>query len=228
MEQLQGLLYAISSAFLLPVLLAVVLAFVYATYLVGQFLSELLDRRGNRASLAELYAGRPSRERFLALPWKVEMGRFRRLVETHHGSEAVLEKLVVDLENQMRRRVERLGILGRIGPILGLVGTLIPLQPALAGLASGDMQTVGANLLIGFTTTVIGLLVGGTCYAISVVVRNWYQQDVTEMHFLLDQWAQAPVSEAEVVTFSHERIQSMAAATARGPAGLESPRRPLR
>jgi biopolymer transport protein ExbB/TolQ len=227
LEQLQGLLYAISSAFLLPVLVAVALAFVYATYLVGQFLSEALDRRANGASLAELYAGRPTRERFLGLNWKVEMGRFRRLVEAHYGSGAVLEKLVVDLENQMRRRVERLAILGRIGPILGLVGTLIPLQPALAGLARGDMQVVGANLLIGFTTTVIGLLVGGTCYAISVVVRNWYQQDVTEMHFLLDQWAQAPASEAEVVTFSHERIQSMATA-ARGQAGLEGPRRPLR
>jgi biopolymer transport protein ExbB/TolQ len=228
LEQLQGLLFAISSAFLLPVLLAVVVAFVYATYLVGQFLSDALDRRANRASLEELYSGRPSRERFLALPWKAEMARFRRIAEAHHGSEAVLDKQVVDLENQMRRRVERLGILGRIGPILGLVGTLIPLQPALAGLARGDMQTVGANLLIGFTTTVIGLLVGGTCYAISVVVRNGYQQDLTEIHFLLDQWAQTPASEAEVVTFSHERIQSLAAAAAQGPAGLEGPRRPLR
>ena len=228
MEQLQGLLYAISSAFLLPVLLAVALAFVYATYLVGQFLSEALDRRTNLASIGELYAGRPTRERFLALPWKLEMGRFRGLIKAHHSSETVLDKQVVDLENQMRRRVERLGILGRIGPILGLVGTLIPLQPALAGLARGDMQTVGANLLIGFTTTVIGLLVGGTCYAISVVVRNWYRQDVTEMHFLLDQWAETPASEAEVVTFSHERIESMAAAAARGSAGLEGPGRPLR
>jgi biopolymer transport protein ExbB/TolQ len=228
LEQIQGLLYAISSAFLLPALLAVVLAFVYATYLVGQFLSEALDRRTNRASIEELYTGRPTRERFLALPWKLEMGRFRRLIESHHGSEAVLDKQVVDLENHMRRRVERLGILARIGPILGLVGTLIPLQPALAGLARGDMQTVGANLLIGFTTTVIGLLVGGACYALSVVMRNWYQQDVTEIHFLLDQWADTPASEAEVVTFSHERIESMAAAAARGPAGLEGPRRPLR
>ena len=228
MEQLQGLLYAISSAFLLPVLVAVVLAFVYATYLVGQFLSEALDRRTNRASLDELYSGRPSRERFLALPWRAELARFRRIAEAHSGSEAVLDKRIVDLENQMRRRVERLGILGRIGPILGLVGTLIPLQPALAGLARGDMQTVGANLLIGFTTTVIGLLVGGVCYAISVVVRNWYQQDLTEIHFLLDQWAQRATADAEVVTFSHERIQSMAAAAAEGPAGLEGPCRPLR
>ena len=228
MEQLQGLLYAISSAFLLPVLVGIVLAFVYTTYLVGQFLSEALDRRVNRASLEALYSGRPSRERFLGLPWKAELARFRRIVAAHFGSEALLDKQVVDLENQMRRRVERLGILGRIGPILGLVGTLIPLQPALAGLARGDMQTVGANLLIGFTTTVVGLLVGGSCYAISVVVRNWYQQDVTEMHFLLDQWAQTPALEAEVVTFSHERIQSMAAAAAQGPAGLEGPRRPLR
>ena len=228
MEQLQSLLYSISSAFLLPVLVGVVLAFVYGTYLVGQFLSEFVDRRANQKSLDALYSAHPTRDRFLSLPWRVELGRFRQTVEAHFDSPAILEKRVADLENQMHRRVERLGILGRLGPILGLVGTLIPLQPALAGLARGDMQSVGAHLLIGFTTTVIGLIVGGTCYAISVVVRNWYQQDVTEMQFLMDQWAHAPAPEAEVVTFRHERIQSIAAAAAHGSARVESPRRPLR
>jgi biopolymer transport protein ExbB/TolQ len=139
-----------------------------------------------------------------------------------------VEKQVADLENQMQRRVARLSILGRLGPILGLVGTLIPLQPALAGLARGDMQTVGANLLIGFTTTVIGLLAGGACYAISIVVRHWYQQDVTEIHFLLDQWAQEGDSNAEVVRFSHEPTEALAAGAPHGAAGLENPGRTIR
>jgi biopolymer transport protein ExbB/TolQ len=75
-----------------------------------------------------------------------------------------------------------------VGPMLGLVGTLIPLQPALAGLAKGDMQAMASNLQIGFTTTVLGLLVGGACYAVSVVMRGWYQQDLADMSFLLALW----------------------------------------
>ncbi len=210
LDQLVNLLFAISNAFLLPVLAGVLAAFLYATYLVGQFLSEVLDRRGNRASLKRLYAGKPTLERFLSLSWKTELGVFERALAAHQANPEMLEKQVADLENQMRRRVDKLGILSRTGPILGLVGTLIPLQPALAGLARGDMQTVGANLLIGFTTTVIGLLVGGTSYAISVVVRNWYQQDITEMHFLMAQWAPATDSETEQLRQTNEERESVA------------------
>ena len=80
-------------------------------------------------------------------------------------------------------------MLARTGPMLGLIGTLIPLQPALAGLAAGDMQSMASNLLIGFTTTVVGLIVGGASFALGVQVRNWGRQDLTEMHYLLEVWS---------------------------------------
>ena len=193
MAYLQSLLYSLSSAFLWPALLAILGLFLYCAYLVGQALSETLDRKANKSEFRRLYAATPSRERFLQCRWKLEVGRFRQAAS---GPPQQLEKAVADLENDMRKRVERLAILSRAGPMLGLVGTLIPLQPALAGLAAGNVQAMAANLLIGFTTTVLGLIVGGTAFAVSTVVRHWYRQDLTEIHYLLEQWAapQAPAN----------------------------------
>ncbi len=185
MEHLQSLLYWISSAFLLPALVAIVALFVYTTYLAGGVLSDALERRANREALRRYHAGTPSPERFLALDWKLALGRFAHAATEHPER---LDKTVADLGNELRGRAERLAVLARTGPMLGLVGTLIPLQPALAGLAAGDMQSMAANLLIGFTTTVVGLIVGGVSHALAVLVRQWGRQDLTEMHYLLDAW----------------------------------------
>ncbi len=186
MEQLQSLLFWISSAFLLPAMVAILGLFVYATYLAGGVLAETLDRRVNKDSLRRLYEGEPTLERFLGLDWKLALGRFADGAKLHPER---LDKVVIDLENDLRQRAERLSVLARTGPMLGLIGTLIPLQPALAGLAAGDMQSMASNLLIGFTTTVVGLIVGGASFALGVQVRNWGRQDLTEMHYLLEVWS---------------------------------------
>lgn len=186
MEQLQSLLYWISNAFLLPALVAILGLFVYATYLTGGVLAEGLDRRVNKEALRSLYAGEPTLERFLGLDWRLALGRFADGAKLHPER---LDKVVSDLENDLRQRADRLSVLSRTGPMLGLIGTLIPLQPALAGLAAGDMQSMASNLLIGFTTTVVGLIVGGASFALGVQVRHWGRQDLTEMHYLMEIWA---------------------------------------
>jgi biopolymer transport protein ExbB/TolQ len=185
-EHLQSLLYWISSAFLLPALLAILCLFLYATFLAGGVFAEAYDRRANREALRLLYEGEPGVDRFLRLDWKLSMGRFAAAAANHPER---LDKAVADLENELRQRAERLSVLSRTGPMLGLIGTLIPLQPALAGLAAGDMQAMASNLLIGFTTTVVGLIVGGASYALGVQVRHWGRQDLTEMHYLMEIWS---------------------------------------
>jgi len=118
-------------------------------------------------------------------------GGYRRLFDVVRSAgvgNVAVDRTLADLENAARARLERLSILIRTGPILGLIGTLIPLQPALAGLAVGDMQQMAANLLIGFTTTVIGLLVGGTAFVVGVFVRIGAREDLAEMHFLVAEW----------------------------------------
>jgi biopolymer transport protein ExbB/TolQ len=188
MQPIHDLLYLLSNAFLLPTLIGTLLVFAYGTFVVGQFLSEWLDHRSNRAHLRLLYAASPSWELYRTLPWRGYFAKLRREVERQRDASEVLVKCIADWEHEMTARIERLSIVSKVGPMLGLIGTLIPLQPALAGLARGDMQAMGANLQIGFTTTVLGLIVGGTCYAVGVVMRNWFQQDVTDLYFLLNQW----------------------------------------
>ncbi|MBL8174485.1 MAG: MotA/TolQ/ExbB proton channel family protein [Bryobacterales bacterium] len=187
---IHDLLYFLSNLFLLPTLLGTLAAFAWCTYVAGQFLSEAADRRANRRQLGELFSGPPSEARFREKAWRGYFAGFRHAREEHAEFPAMLDKHVADLEHRLTGRIERLGIMAKVGPMLGLIGTLIPLQPALAGLARGDVQAMGANLQIGFTTTVLGLIAGGTCYAISVILRHWYQQDLTDIHFLNALWAE--------------------------------------
>lgn len=188
MNSLHDLLYVLSNAFLLPTLLGTLVAFAYGVWVVGRFLADRAEHRHNAAAIARLMQGEPEQTRFLELPLRGDWRRLQRAVAQHADFPAMIDKTVADLEHLMQGRVERLGIMAKVGPMLGLVGTLIPLQPALAGLAKGDMQAMASNLQIGFTTTVLGLLVGGACYAVSVVMRGWYQQDLADMSFLLALW----------------------------------------
>ena len=72
------------------------------------------------------------------------------------------------------QRLERADLLARSGPILGLMGTLIPLGPGLAALGSGDIEILATALTVAFDTTVIGLLVGLLAYLLGRIRRRWY------------------------------------------------------
>jgi biopolymer transport protein ExbB/TolQ len=61
------------------------------------------------------------------------------------------------------------------------MATLIPLGPALSGLASGNMQALAGNLVVVFTATVIGLLVSGFCFGMGLARRAWYSRDLLDL-----------------------------------------------
>ena len=71
-----------------------------------------------------------------------------------------------------------------MGPALGLMGTLIPLSPALAGLADGDVATLTDNLRVAFSVTVAGLLVGAIAFGISLVRDRLYAQDFSDVEYV--------------------------------------------
>ncbi|MCS3902684.1 biopolymer transport protein ExbB/TolQ [Methylohalomonas lacus] len=75
-----------------------------------------------------------------------------------------------------RRRIERVEMLSRIGPMLGLMGTLIPLGPGLAALSQGDFKTLAEAVTIAFDTTVMGLLIGVIGFVLSRLRRRWYDE----------------------------------------------------
>ena len=86
----------------------------------------------------------------------------------------------------MAKALEPLRIGVRAGPILGLMGTLIPMGPALIGLSQGDIKSMADNLVIAFATTVIGLVVGGICYGTMVIRSRWYRQDLSDLEYSIE------------------------------------------
>ncbi len=68
--------------------------------------------------------------------------------------------------------------------MLGLMGTLIPMGPALLALAGGDVKTLADNLIIAFGSTVLGLATGLIGHTISMVRSRWYEQDMSDMEYL--------------------------------------------
>ena len=59
---------------------------------------------------------------------------------TNDSRQTLARKLIEFEENKFAKKIERTDIVTRIGPTLGLMGTLIPMGPGLAALGSGDID----------------------------------------------------------------------------------------
>jgi biopolymer transport protein ExbB/TolQ len=95
-----------------------------------------------------------------------------------------ISKRLADYEYRHLRRLERTRILVRFGPALGLMGTLIPLSPALSGLAHGNVTALTSNLQVAFSVTVTGLLIGALAFSISLIRDRLYGQDYSDVQYV--------------------------------------------
>jgi biopolymer transport protein ExbB/TolQ len=98
--------------------------------------------------------------------------------------EARLEKLLQDINFDMTKKLERSRFVARVGPMFGLMGTLIPMGPALLGLSAGDIDTLANNLIIAFGTTVVGLMAGAIGFMVATVRTRWYRHDMSDIEYL--------------------------------------------
>jgi biopolymer transport protein ExbB/TolQ len=93
-------------------------------------------------------------------------------------------KRLADFDFGSLRRLERTRMLVRAGPGLGLMGTLIPLSPALAALGEGDVKQLSDGLRVAFGVTVIGILVGMVAFTLSLVRDRLYSQDHSDLEYV--------------------------------------------
>lgn len=85
------------------------------------------------------------------------------------------------IETLARKRIERADLIARVGPMLGLMGTLIPLGPGLAALGQGELQTLASAVTVAFDTTVLGLLAGIIGFVLGRLRRRWYDHLLDEL-----------------------------------------------
>lgn len=187
MQTLTHALYLISTALLVPVIVTLLVMTLWSLVLLGGFVREWFQRGRVRRHLAEARSKASDRAAVREALERAELGiprRFRDAVRGEWEDKPVVTQALIDLENEITSSTATLSFFTRLGPMLGLMGTLIPLGPALTGLAGGNVQELANNLIVAFTTTVIGLLVGGLAYGMSLARRTWYARDMSDLEFL--------------------------------------------
>lgn len=100
--------------------------------------------------------------------------------------EALARNLVEDEEARVEKKLSRSDIITRIGPTLGLMGTLIPMGPGLAALGAGDINTLASSLTIAFNTTIVGIGSGALCYVLGKIRSQWYDKYLSQLDALSD------------------------------------------
>lgn len=106
--------------------------------------------------------------------------------QSHNWNPTRTSKAMGDFEMLADKQLEKTKILMRIGPMLGLMGTLIPMGPALVGLATGDIASMAMNMQVAFSTTVIGVFMGGVGFVINAVRKRWFTEDFYQLQFIFD------------------------------------------
>ena len=100
--------------------------------------------------------------------------------------ESLAARLVTQEKSFYDKRTKVTDVMARIGPMLGLMGTLIPLGPGIIALGQGDTFTLSNSLLIAFDTTVAGLVCALIALVISTIRKIWYRNDMSILETLME------------------------------------------
>ena len=189
-----GILIVISRILIIPVFAILFGLLVWSFLELGGYARECIERRRNKRNWTDFVT------RLIAAkkedPAVVARSFFDRTdypgfvsVFAVKGAPLVndtehLGKTVADIEIEASHGHQRMNLGIRIGPALGLIGTLIPMGPALLGLSAGNVDSIAGNLAAAFGTTILGLGVSAICYFISIGRRHWYAKDLSDIEYV--------------------------------------------
>ncbi|MEQ1910340.1 MAG: MotA/TolQ/ExbB proton channel family protein [Vicinamibacterales bacterium] len=197
------LFFRLSSAFFWPVAIALIALFAWAMLDLGALFFAMWRKRSEpatdlrglarrlasagpslRTGMTDVLQGEalsPALRRF----WNSVRDNLRD-VEVFDDVDLWLDEALRREEIEMTTRLDRSRAFIRIGPMLGLAGTIIPLGPALQALLGGDIATMIDHLVVGFGAVVCGLMLSGVAYYITLVRERWARIDIKDMEDLCE------------------------------------------
>lgn len=191
-------IFHVASVLEVPVLILALLALAAVIVELGAFLVEFRSRRRRQFPLLTATAETARRAlddgdeaaanaALADVAWSPAMATTLATFGTQAagpGADTRLAKALADFDFASQRRLGRTRLLVRAGPALGLMGTLIPLSPALAGLARGDVNELSQDLRVAFSVTVVGLLIGAVAFAVTLYRDRIYGQDLSDLEYV--------------------------------------------
>ncbi|MCH9814751.1 MAG: MotA/TolQ/ExbB proton channel family protein [Epsilonproteobacteria bacterium] len=158
-------MYEVSNIFLTPVLILIVLLFVYAFFQIGVFSAEVFTRK-KYAALYKRYVKESTDKGVKGYP-----------VYNYYVQNGILD--TDSLELFAFKKLQNASIVTRVAPMLGLVATMIPMGPALKALSNGNVQGISENLIIAFAAVIFALITASITYWITTKRKAWYAEEIT-------------------------------------------------
>ncbi len=189
MTYISDILFWISTGLLVPVVVLLILFFLRSLLLLGNFFGQYLQMRK---------ADRVFREKIMnltsetvadfrkSLPGNPKSPLLKTLVLLMDSADSRPRRqlLLSDYEVAAEKDMALSKTLSKMGPMLGLMGTLIPMGPALVGLSTGDISSMAYNMQVAFATTVVGLFSAAIGFVTQQVKQRWYTQDLSRLEFV--------------------------------------------
>lgn len=184
---LDALLHVLTQALKYPTILLLLLLVAFAIVTIAMAIIEYaVERRHFKVALPELVAKVNDAE-YKDLPAAVEESGLLRgqknmlLTMIAYGylpeeARVALGKRMIAQEEQRYLRVtSRTDLVAKIAPMLGLMGTLIPLGPGVVAMGQGQVDLLSSSIEIAFDTTIAGLVVAIIAMFISRLRKSWYE-----------------------------------------------------
>ncbi len=196
MNVISNILYWISTGLLVPVIVLLIFFFIRAIFLIGAFFGQYMQQKKisipfynsvgqlTPETYDDFSANLPAKPKNLLVSYA------KQIVE-NRGNEARIELILSEYEIEASKELSTSKMLTKMGPILGLMGTLIPMGPALVGLASGDIASMAYNMQVAFATTVVGLVVSAIGFITQQVKERWSVKNITMLEYLAEVTKQA-------------------------------------
>ncbi|WP_298523121.1 MotA/TolQ/ExbB proton channel family protein [uncultured Methanobrevibacter sp.] len=198
-EFLTGSLDVISQSLTIPVLIILLVIVIISIISLGGIIAEYTSRRkvpvGTIRDLIYEINAAESHEKLNGVISSAKIPKSQKKVLSEIASsselgdssrEALARKLFEFEEEKTEDALRKTDIITRIGPTLGLMGTLIPMGPGLAALGAGDINTLASSLTVAFNTTIVGIGSGALCYVIGKVRSGWYDRYLSDLDALID------------------------------------------
>jgi biopolymer transport protein ExbB/TolQ len=194
---LESGLFALGQVLRLPVIVLLWVSVGAVLYQSGRLLVEVVARRRDHAgfdmdrwlSEGPVLAADESRRGRLPRAPRVLLEDYVAMEAIRRRQPGVLENMVAEHDEQQRATLSAARSLVRIGPSLGLLGTLIPMGGSLAAMAGGNLQAMAGQMVVAFTSTIIGLATGTAAYGIATLRQGWVNQSIREQRYLAERLA---------------------------------------
>ena len=189
MELISNMLFWLSNGMLIPDIIFLLFFFIKALLMIGGFYGTYIARTKINVKLNR-EIGKTGVEEFLdTLPegnGKSKLLEYLRKIKAAPQDRALREKLLGDYEIAADKELGQSKLLVKIGPMLGLMGTIIPMGPALVGLATGDIGSMAYNMQVAFATTVVGIVIGAIGFITLQVKQRWVADDMNILEYVVE------------------------------------------